>query len=191
MRCYSEHKIAIDHFDERQFNGRRLRCKPNCFTNDSETDAYDRLDFSDQKLWVDEFIYRFYPGINQEHPPALMSIVTTKSGPEKRKQITHSESNVSLLQNIVAKDIKVEADDDGWEPAEIKREPDIPTTSGETKNEAAVICDILKEISAKSLIKPSIEEPQQEAAAPEDEEILIANWERQVICCDCGFPSIA
>ena len=180
-----EHKIAIDHFDERQFNGRRLRCKPNGFTNNSETDDYERLDFSDQKAWVDEFLYRFYPGMRRENPPALMSIVPTTSGPEKRKKITHSESNDSLLQTIVAKEIKVEADDDGWEPAGIKREPDIPSTSSET-NEAAVICDILKGIRAKSLIEPTIEEPQLEAAAPEDEEILVANWERQVICCDCG-----
>ena len=90
---------------------------------------------------------------------------STAPSTRKRKHISES---------IVDKENKVEADDDGWEPAEIKREPDIPSTSGETKNEAAVICDILKEIRAKSLIEPSIEEPQQEAAATEDEEILIA-----------------
>ena len=165
----SHHRWTIDQLDGRQFNGNILICKPNGFT-DLESTNVDLADYSAQKHLVDDFNGRFYHLIDpQEAPRGLMSLdlpAPTTPSTTKRKQITHSESNDSLLQTIVAKEIKVEADDDGWELASIKREPDTPSTSSET------------------IVEPSIEAP--ELPGPVNEECFTANWQRQVICCDCG-----
>ena len=153
----------------RQFNGNKLQCKTNGFTDLAETDM--NVDYSDQKHLVDDFNGRFYHQIHPQPTPLMRLSLSGQQTPAatKRKQITHSESKDSLLQTIEIKNLKAEA-------VVCKVEPEV--------DESAQICGILQQIRVESIVKPSIEAP--EPPEPVNEECFNANWQRQVICCDCG-----